>query len=420
VNRRQFLSAGLLAGTGFLAARYWPDDGILNPCLEDDTAWPPATRERVAAAWDGIDPFMFRDCHVHLAGAGHSGAETWVNPDMDSIRHPVQMLQKYFYLNAGCVKDGADADVQYRERLYRLQGRLPTGARAMLLAFDYHYDAEGRRHPELSPFYISNEYARDVARSHPERFDWIASIHPYRHDAVVELDRAVRDGARAVKWLPPAMGMDPDSTRCDDFYEALARLRVPLLTHGGRELAVHGGSWQELGNPLRLRRPLDHGVRVIVAHCASLGRSRDLDRGVDGPQRSNFELFGRLMAEPRYEGLLFGEISAITQINRAGSPLRVLLRRGDWQHRLVNGSDYPLPGIFPLFSLRQLVRHQLLGPTVAADILPLRRTNPLLFDFVLKRNLGSDGARFAPRVFESAFLFARGGADFQAKADGID
>jgi mannonate dehydratase len=339
---------------------------------------------------------------------------------MDSVLHPVQRLQKYFYLNAGCVVDGIGSDLQYRERLYRLQNGLSVGARAMLLAFDYHYDPDGRRRSDHSPFYVSNSYARDIAGLHPDRFDWIASIHPYRSDAVAALERAVREGARAVKWLPPAMGMDPASAQCDPFYEALARLRVPLLTHGGSELAVHGGPWQELGNPLRLRRPLEHGVRVIVAHCASLGRSRDLDQGGDGPKRSNFDLFSRLMDEHRYEGLLWGEVSAITQINRAGAPLRELLRRKDWQDRLVNGSDYPLPGIFPLFSLRQLVRQQVLDPLAARDILPLRRSNPLLFDFVLKRSLSSGGRRFGHRVFESAALFARGGANSQATAYGID
>ena len=63
------------------------------------------------------------------------------------------------------------------------------------------------------------------------------------------------------------------------------------------------------------------------------------------------------MDEPRYDGLLFGEISAVTQVNRFGNALEVLLRREEWHARLLNGTDYPLPGILPLFSLQQLVRH---------------------------------------------------------------
>ena len=40
--------------------------------------------------------------------------------------------------------------------------------------------------------------------------------------------------------------------------------------------------------------------------------------------QSCFDLFLRLMDEPKYVGLLFGEISAITQFNRMPGPLAKL------------------------------------------------------------------------------------------------
>jgi len=70
------------------------------------------------------------------------------------------------------------------------------------------------------------------------------------------------------------MGIDPASSRCDRFYEALVRTDTPLLTHAGEEAAVDSPAAQELGNPLRLRRALEHGVRVIVAHCATACATR--------------------------------------------------------------------------------------------------------------------------------------------------
>jgi mannonate dehydratase len=76
--------------------------------------------------------------------------------------------------------------------------------------------------------------------------------------------------------------MDPSSPRCYPFYEAMQRLNLPLLTHGGHELAAQGGGHQDFGNPLLLRRALDLGVRAIVAHCASLGAA------VDFRSRGNF------------------------------------------------------------------------------------------------------------------------------------
>lgn len=44
-----------------------------------------------------------------------------------------------------------------------------------------------------------------------------------------ELKLAIANGARAVKWLPAAMGMDPADAKCDAFYRVLADSRVPLI-----------------------------------------------------------------------------------------------------------------------------------------------------------------------------------------------
>lgn len=277
----------------------------------------------------------------------------------------------------------------------------------MLLAFDFHYDEQGIRREDLSAFHVPNRYAAEVVRRFAQRFEWICSVHPYRVDALSELDWCKQNGARAVKWLPSVMGMDPASPRCLAFYKALARHGLPLLTHGGEEQAVHGAAFHELNNPLRLRFPLEEGVRVIVAHCASLGAHADIDRGAEGPQVKAFDLFTRLMGETAYQHRLFGEISAITQANRAGPMLELLLRHAEWHPRLVNGSDYPLPGIIPLYSLRRLVEQGVLTEATAKFVSEIRRYNPLLFDFVLKRSLAKENYRFAPVVFESRRIFER-------------
>src|SRR3954464_9600802 len=200
-----------------------------------------------------------------------------------------------------------------------LDGLVATGGpgvKLLLLAFERVHDEQGRPNLDQTAFYVPDAYARDVARAHPQYFEWAAWIHPYRADAVEALHTAKADGARAVKWLPAAMGIDPASARCQRFFEAMQKLDLPLITHAGLERAVLGNDLQDGGNPLRLRRALDAGVRVVVAHCASMGEDRDLDRG--GARVDSFELFARLMGEPRYERNLFGDISAMTQRNRAG------------------------------------------------------------------------------------------------------
>jgi mannonate dehydratase len=184
----------------------------------------------------------------------------------------------------------------------------------------------------------------------------------------------------------------------------MAALRLPLLSHAGRELAVSAGEAQERGNPLRLRRALDAGVRVVVAHCASLGAGRDLDRGTAAPLVPNFLLFARLMDAPAHAGRVFGDLSAITQGNRI-DVLVTLLERPGWHPRLLNGSDYPLPGILPLVSPDLLIERGLLTPESAPVLREIREHNALLFDFVLKRTVASNGARFGRSVFETRSFF---------------
>ena len=236
----------------------------------------------------------------------------------------------------------------------------------------------------------AGEYARDVARRHPEYFEWVASIHPYRKDALEALEQAKRDGARAVKWLPSAMGIDPASPQCDRFYESLSKNNIPLIAHGGLERAVLGREAHDIGNPLRLRRALEAGVRVVVAHCASLGEDRDLDRGENGPYVESFSIFSRIFE--KFDNC-HGDISAMTQVNRAGPALARVIENDAWHARLLNGSDYPLPGVMPIFSVDYLVSLKMVEASAADVLREIRLHNPLLFDFVDQAGTSLPGAQ---------------------------
>lgn len=405
--RRRMLLGGLgLAGVGASTFFLQRSGALLNTC---QALLPAATLidETMLQAWHGIDAEQFLDCHVHLVGTGDSGSGIEVNPQMESLFHPLQYAQRLFYLNAGCVHHApAGVDQSYVERMHNLVDGLRPGAKLLLLAFERWHDANGQPDRQRSSFYTPNRYAQAVAQRWPQYFAWAASIHPYRADCVDQINAAVAGGARAVKWLPPAMGIDPASPRCDRFYAALAGHGLPLITHAGEEKAVRGGDEQAFGNPLLLRRALEHGVRVVVAHCASLGSAVDLDRGVNGPLIPCFELFARLMHDARYEKLLFADISALTLRNRDEETLRAVLERSEWHARLLNGSDYPLPGIVPLISPRDLAERGMLPARAVAVLEVVRHHNPLLFDFLLKRHLSSRGSRFPPSVFHTRPFFA--------------
>ena len=404
MNRRQFMIAGgalLCAGLTEAAWKYVPDSGLKHPCV---AAFPASLREHETwkVLWQDIRPDQVWDAHVHLVGVGDASNETWFNPAMDEWLHPQLKLQKSFYINATCA-DPAQIDVTSVSRMDALAQALPPGMKLMLFAFDWHRDAQGQVLKQHSIFHISNQYAAAIAQRQPDRYEWVASIHPFRPDAVDALEHAHAHGAKAIKWLPSGMGIDPASAKCDAFYKKAASLGIPIISHTGQESAVPGGD-QAYGNPLRMRRALDHGVKVILAHCASDGMDQDLDHG--GRSIRSFDLFTRLMETPDYQTLLYGDISATSLINHAWV-LPELIKRQHWHPRLVHGSDYPLPGIMPLTNLNTLIANGWLSETHKPFLITLKNHHPLLYDFALKRLLNINGQSFLPVVFETRHIFER-------------
>ena len=402
MNRRQFLSGlGLLglSGMGYAGLKFWPEQSLLNPCLDKLPA-SFQSHPLMQQIWSGIKPEQVWDSHVHLVGTGDGASGIWFNPNMDSYWHPILKVQKSFYMNGSCAV-GGDIDNSTVQRMLVQLEDMPVGFKLMLFAFDWFHDENGQPVEDKSIFHIPNQYAQKIANEHASRFEWVCSIHPYRADAVTALKQAKAQGARAIKWLPQSMGIDPASPKYDAFYAACAQLNMPIICHTGRESAVQGGN-QDDANPLKLRRALDVGVRVVLAHCASDGEDIDYDNG--NKKVKSFDLFLRMMDTPKYENLLFGEISAITLFNHAWT-IKPLLQRTDLHHRLINGSDYPLPGILPLISLKQLVGQQLLTIEESGFLESVRLYNPLLFDFALKRLLRFKGKSFPAKLFETKGFF---------------
>lgn len=404
MNRRHFLTGiGALGASSlaFAGLKWWPELGFSNPCL---SGLPPALQEHplMKEIWTGIDASQVWDSHVHLVGVGDSQSGVWFNPAMDSLFHPILKTQKHFYMNGLCA-DPTHVDSSAVQRLVALHSEMPAGYKSMLFAFDWFRDAQGEPVKKHSIFHIPNEYAAKIASEHSQYFEWVASIHPYRADVEDALEQAKAQGARAIKWLPSGMGIDPASPKCDKFYKKAAALSMPIISHTGRESAVQGGD-QAHGNPLRMRRALDQGVRVVLAHCASDGEDEDLDHG---HQRvKSFNLFMRLMATKDYQDLVFGEISALTLINHAWA-IKPLLAHAEWQERLLNGSDYPLPAIFPLINTEQLSRNGLIEREHLHFLQEVKKYNALLFDFAVKRLINVEGIGFSNHVFQTRRVFER-------------
>jgi predicted TIM-barrel fold metal-dependent hydrolase len=362
----------------------------------------PAARELLVRAYGDVNPARLFDYHVHLLGTGEGASGAYVNERMRSWRYPLRRARFLVYRNAARITDETRAESQYLERLIAL-ARAHRG-RFLALAFDEYHGPDGRADRERTEFHVPDDYAMRVAERHSDLFVAACSIHPYRADALEALERCAARGVRIVKWLPNAMGIDPADARCTPFYERMRALDMVLLSHAGEEAAVEAGPDQHLGNPLRLRAALEAGVKVIAAHFAGYGE--DEDPGAPArPRIASWKLLLRMMEDPRWEGLLFAEISAATQANRVPEPLVTLLRRADLHPRLVNGSDYPLPAINAVIRTGKLVAHGLITEAERGALNELYEVDPIVFDYVLKRTIrvrDPDGRehRFAPAIFE--------------------
>ena len=207
---------------------------------------------------------------------------------MRTWRHPFHRLKFKVYMSSAGAVDEDKADAQVVDRLVTSRGPYSRARQTSTARLSTNIIAAMARSisRRLSFTFLTN-MSLNLPQRHPELFVPNISVNPYRPDAITELEKWAKRGARVVKWLPNAMGIDPSDPKCDPFYQKMKELDLILLSHGGEEKAVEAEEDQKLGNPLLLRRALDHGVKVIVAHCAGLGTNEDLD-SKDREQRAQF------------------------------------------------------------------------------------------------------------------------------------
>ncbi|MBT5094845.1 MAG: hypothetical protein HOM21_11405, partial [Halobacteriovoraceae bacterium] len=270
-----------------------------------------------------------------------------------------------------------------------------------LLAFDYNHNKNGTINKKHSTFYIPNEYVYKISQKFPKLVNPVISVHPDRKDAIKELTKYGEKGVKLIKWLPNAMRINPADPDYREYYETVKKYDMAILSHTGHEKAVDGEEYQKLANPLRFKLPLDMGVKIIMAHVASLGKCQDID-GAPEDQKPCFDYFWRLFNNPKYNKNLFAELSGVTIYTRVGAPITKLLEHPELHHRVVNGSDYPLPAINILYRTSQFEKLSYITKKERKLLNEIYDFNPLLFDFVLKRNLKhpSTKQKFQAAAFE--------------------
>lgn len=269
------------------------------------------------------------DVHVHVLGVGTGSTGCWMHDEMKSS---IQARAGLWNLRLSI--DQPDLDQAYVEYLRTRIRRAGFLKQVVLLAQDYTHTERGERDEARTPFYTPNDFVAGLARAHPE-FLFGASVHPYRPDALDELDRAAEMGAVLLKWIPNVQAIRMDDPRCRAFYRRMAQHKIALLPHVGDEQAMFVAG-QEYGDPRTLTAALEEGVTVIAAHIASMGER-------DG--RSNFDALCEMF--PKWPNL-YADTSAMTLFTRWRTLLRVA-ERTDLHARLVHGSDFPLPPASTLF-----------------------------------------------------------------------
>ena len=365
----------------------------------------PKAQQLIERAFEESEGKYMIDYHTHIIGLGTGCEDCFVHPDFYDFFSPLQRFQFQIYMSASGIKNPKKVDEEYLERLVSLVRETGKPMRSAILAFDKHYNLDGSENLKETQFYVPNSYVYELSQKYPDIFIPVISVHPYRLDAIEELERWANIGVRIVKWLPNAMGIDPSHPKALSFYKKMQESDMILLTHAGYEQAVNAEEDQRLGNPLLFRQALNHKVKVIMAHCASLGTCADLDTP-DKQDIPCFDLFLRMMDDRKYEGLLYGDISAMLQYNRLPTPIKKILDRPDLHSRLVNGTDYPLVAINSLIRTSELEREGFITEEEKELINEIYDYNPLLFEFVLKRTIRLPGTKkqLSPDLFFNDLL----------------
>lgn len=264
------------------------------------------------------------DMHCHCAGIGAGDSGCFISAAM---RKSWKYKLYFAGFNISEKELESHGDQVGIERIARQVTDSHAVAGAVILAMDGVIAENGEMDRSRTIFYIPNEFvARETAR-HPCLY-FGASVNPYRPDALSRLEWCKKQDAKLVKWLPSIQYIDPSDRRIEPFYRKLIELDLPLLSHAGDERSFTQAA-NELADPMRLRLPLELGVRVIAAHIGSTGKNEGQD---------NMARTVALMDEfPN----LWADISALTQINRKGFLLRAL-KTPRLHDRLLYGTDYPL------------------------------------------------------------------------------
>jgi predicted TIM-barrel fold metal-dependent hydrolase len=248
-------------------------------------------------------------------------------------------------------QDGKFSTEEYFDYVYRILISSKEIDGIVLLGLDAVYDlSTGVIDEKKTDLYVSNTYLNKKVTKLNERlqnetdpqirnkkFFMGASVNPNRKDWESELDYVLSDTkAVLIKWIPSTQHIHIEDDKHENFYNVPSNNNMPLLCHVGPEYSFPEGiRRKELDNFRFLEKPLEHGVTIIAAHCAT-----PVFPLID---KNEIKEFHALMKNANQGGniRLWADTSALSLSTRIPIiPEIVKTFPPKW---LIHGSDFPIP-----------------------------------------------------------------------------
>ncbi len=299
------------------------------------------------------------DIHCHMAGNGdkleNALNDVYFYPDDNQhwfTRMLAGMLENSLTgMKADLDSNGVISTQEYTEHIYRMLLSSREIDAMVLLAMDAVYSPRnGNMDTERTDLWITNDYllrkVRDLnerlaqepdARARSKRFFLGASVSPNRSDWESELNKTL-DWKETVllKLIPSTQHIKLRDYRHREFFDALAAAKLPLLCHVGPEYTFPEGiRRKELDNFRFLDAPLERGVTVIAAHCAT-----PVFPLIDKNEIREFSNFMR-SANSGGPARLWADTSALSLSTRL--PFIPEILASFPPENLLHGSDFPIP-----------------------------------------------------------------------------
>ncbi|MFZ2968957.1 MAG: amidohydrolase family protein [Sulfuricurvum sp.] len=289
------------------------------------------------------------DIHTHLLSSD-------VRFDRFYDKLALHFFAKKFAMNLKALLD--DPYGEYTRALLASVRSSHYVKKIVLFGVDARVDEAGKvLHKDITVC-ATNEDVAALYRGNEDVIIPFFSINPKRPDALDLIDRYADAGFVGAKFLQNYWGVDTREERYRPYFDKLSQRGLPLIVHVGSESSVH--SFKSCESIQMLNHPLEAGVQVICAHMAlsydALHPFKSLSKNPKYFNAEYYTLIDMLKGYPN----LYADISALLTPVRA-KVLRHLSTQNDIHHKLLFGTDFPVPfsTVFTSYDLPYAKRFEL-------------------------------------------------------------